>query len=1391
MQGSPIEILLVEDNSSDAAFIKKLLNEVNGQSFHIKWVDCLEAASSFISKTAFDLILLDLDLPDSKGLKTISAAYKKSPRTPIVAITDPENDLIAIDAIKLGAQDLLSKDILNEDNLSRVIRYSIERNRIQSELQARNEKYMALFEESNDAIFIHDLSGNILDVNPRALQVLGYKKSELLSKRIPELHPPDSMEISKSAFERIKTIGHIVFEIDFRRKDGRILNTEVSASVFEIDSKKLVQGIVRDITERKIIENKLKLQDKALHSSANGIVITERNGTIIWVNPAFAKLTGYESKEVIGKNPRILKSTLQDNGFYKRMWDTIISGKIWQGELINLRKDGKLYFEEQTITPVKDDDGEVTHFVGVKTDITERRLSEDTIKESEQRFRAVAETATDAIVTVDIIGTITYFNKAAEKIFGYSNDDIIGRTIKSLIPQKYHEDHGKIMEAHIARGGLEASGKAVELFGRRKDGSEFPIELSFSSWMSGGETYLTSIIRDITERKRAEESFRDRDQKLRTIVEHSNELFYIHDTKHQLTYVSPQSKQILGYTPEELMVRWTTLTTDNPINAEGLKITERAIKTGETQPEYLLELKRKSGELCLVEINESPVFDGSGRVVGVSGALRDVTERKKSEEALAISEEKFRSIFEQALDLIVMVDPSTGAFVEFNDKVCEKLGYNASELQKMHLKDIEAVEDEGAIKGHIKTILENGFDVFETRLRTKKGKVLDFQISAKALCIRGKVYIQGIWHDITERRKRIDSLRNSEERLKILFEFAPDAILLSDPQGNLIDANMATEELTGYLRDELIGKNLLEVNLLNGMQVSRAKKLISKKAMKQPMGPDEFTVRKKDGAEIVVEVRTYPVRIQDQLLLLGIARDITERREAENAIRSSEEKFRSLFEESKDAIYISSTLGKFIDINPAGVELFGYKSKEELLKVDIARDLYVDPLDRQRFQSTLVSGGYVQDFEVGLKKKDGEKLTALVTATSIRDSGGKITAYRGFIRDITEQKLLEQQLLQAQKMEAIGTLAGGIAHDFNNILSAILGYTELTLEIINGNGLAKKNLDQVYLAGLRAKDLIQQILTFSRQTNHAPQPLKMELIVKEALKLLRASLPSTIRIDQNLQKDCGNILADPTQIHQIVVNLCTNAYDAMREPGGVLKVSLDTEEIGQYQPNENQTLSPGKYLALTVSDTGIGMSADTLKRIFDPFFTTKETGTGTGLGLSVVHGIVKKHGGEIIVRSEIGKGATFVVYLPILESKSERIRERPREFLTGTEKILYVDDEETIVHAGVQILKNLGYMVTGKTQSWEALETFKLSPEYFDLVISDLTMPNLTGIDLARRILEIRPDVPIILITGFGETITRDKAREMGIRDLIMKPTVTAELSQTIRRILDNENDGS
>jgi len=380
----------------------------------------------------------------------------------------------------------------------------------------------------------------------------------------------------------------------------------------------------------------------------------------------------------------------------------------------------------------------------------------------------------------------------------------------------------------------------------------------------------------------------------------------------------------------------------------------------------------------------------------------------------------------------------------------------------------------------------------------------------------------------------------------------------------------------------------------------------------------------------------------------------------------------------------------------------------------------------------------------------------------------------------------ERQLQQVMKLQAIGTLAGGIAHDFNNILFPILGYTELTMDDIPEDSQAKQNLREVLKAANRAKELVQQILTFSRQSGQERKPLQIQFLIKEALKLLRATIPSTIEIECNVDEDSGHIMGDPTQIHQVVMNLCTNAYHAMQETGGTLTVMLKEIDISYKKSVERVGMKVGRHLELMVQDAGHGMSPDVLERIFEPYYTTKELGKGTGLGLSVIHGIIKNHGGDISVSSQPGQGTTFTVYLPVIDDIDIEIEPVVAAAATqGNERILLIDDEKQIIDIEQQILERLGYKVTSKTDSQEALEEFAALPEKFDLVITDMTMPKMNGDQLARKLMDIKPDIPVILCTGFNENITEEKALSMGIDKFVMKPIIKDELANTIRTVLD------
>lgn len=541
------------------------------------------------------------------------------------------------------------------------------------------------------------------------------------------------------------------------------------------------------------------------------------------------------------------------------------------------------------------------------------------------------------------------------------------------------------------------------------------------------------------------------------------------------------------------------------------------------------------------------------------------------------------------------------------------------------------------------------------------------------------------------------------------------------------------------------------------------------------------------------------IKSRDELGMLGesfnqmaedLERYMTEKTEFEQSLRESEEKYSNLFLYSNDAIIIHDFEGNILDANKRVSDLFGYSKPEVLsLRIHNLHPHYAVDTSEWAFEKIKRHG--LVSFEIDFLRKDGQVFPTEVSSNVLEIAGKKVV--QKLIRDITkrkkaeeEKKKLEAQLLQSQKMEAIGTLAGGIAHDFNNILSAVIGYTELSKMRMAGKNQVSGYLDEIMKAGNRAKDLIQHILTFSRLNEQEIKPVQVNVIVKEALKLLRASLPSTIDIRQNIERD-SLVMGDPTQIHQIIMNLCANAGHSMQEKGGILDVDLSNVELDSNSASGYPDLKPGSYLNLTVSDTGHGMPPDVLNRIFDPFYTTKERGKGTGMGLSVVLGIVKSYGGTIYAYSEPGKGSSFKVLFPTIEGSLEPDTKIEEVIPKGTERILFVDDERDLVEIAKQMLESLGYQVTIRTSSVEALSLFRAKPKRFDLVITDMTMPQMTGDKLAEELMAIRKNLPIILCTGFSYQITKKEATEAGIKGFLMKPLALRDLANNVRKVLDKK----
>jgi len=511
--------------------------------------------------------------------------------------------------------------------------------------------------------------------------------------------------------------------------------------------------------------------------------------------------------------------------------------------------------------------------------------------------------------------------------------------------------------------------------------------------------------------------------------------------------------------------------------------------------------------------------------------------------------------------------------------------------------------------------------------------------------------------------------------------------------------------------------------------------------------------------------------------------------EVEKKLKESEERYRELVQNANSIILRRDPKGRITFFNEFAQKFFGY-TEDEILGKNVVGTIVPETETTGRnlvamIQDIVLHPERYSANENENMRRNGERVWVAWTNKAIRDKDGNIVEMLCIGNNITEQRRLQAQLIHSQKMEAIGTLAGGIAHDFNNILSLIIGYTELARDEVPEGSQLWEDLREVYQAGKRARDLVKHILTFSRQSEQEQKPIHIQPIVEEALKLLRPSLPTTIEIRKHLTAT-GMVLSDPTQIEQVIMNLCTNAYHAMRDRGGVLEVSLADVELDSDFTARHLDTHIGPYIRFTVSDTGHGIEKKDIDRIFEPYYTTKEKTGGTGMGLSVVHGMVKSYSGAITVYSEPGKGTTFNVFLPRCEDAE--VREEPKEVALppgGRERILFVDDEPALVDMDRRMLERLGYDVVTSTSGTEALEVFRKQPENFDLVITDMTMPKMTGDKLATELLSIRPGIPIILCTGFSERITGEKAKEMGIRKFVMKPLVKSELAEAVREVLD------
>lgn len=645
--------------------------------------------------------------------------------------------------------------------------------------------------------------------------------------------------------------------------------------------------------------------------------------------------------------------------------------------------------------------------------------------------------------------------------------------------------------------------------------------------------------------------------------------------------------------------------------------------------------------------------------------------------------------------------------------------------------------------------------------------------------------IHGIIQDITERKKMEDALRESEDMHRALVKGLPDIVMRFDRNCRHLFVSENVCELVEMQAEQFIGKTHSELGF-SVEQCTFWENSIKKVFAKGIPLEIEYAFESKKG-QIINNWRLIPERDNKGLVksVLSLNRDITAHRTAESNYQTL---FREMLEGFASHEIICDDTGipvdyRFLAVNPAFEQMTGLESETIIGKT--ALDILPDTenylietygrvaLTGEHAHFDMYSAGLQKHFEISVFRPAPKQFACVLTDITERKTADR------------EREFLQSQLIQAQKMEAIGTLAGGIAHDFNNILGAMLGYTEMVREDSIPGSLAARDLDQILAAGNRAKDLVKQILAFSRQTETKKMNIQPALIVNETIKLLRASIPTTIAINQDIDTESDHILADPTQIHQILMNLGTNAFHAMEENGGTLSISLKNETLSQKDLLAEPSVRPGRFIRLMIADTGTGIKPELLEKIFEPYFTTKETGKGTGMGLAITHGIVKSYGGFITCESRIDEGTIFCINLPSSNEKNSPDDGIAESISAGGERILLIDDEQMLAELGQTMLERLGYTVTVRMGSLEALATFESQPDAFDLVITDQTMPEMTGIDMAQRMLQIRPDLPVILCTGHSSIELEEKVASENIKGFALKPLTMKGITALIRKVLD------
>jgi len=1259
---------------------------------------------------------------------------------------------------------------------------------------------------SEFAIIATDPNGIITSFNRGAELMLGYSADELIGKQNPLLLH-DEAEIATRGRELTSELGcpvegfHVftakperegseMREWTYVRKDGTVLIVSLVATTIRSDRNEIIGylGIAHDITHQKQAEAALRESEERYRNlfeeAIEGIFRTSLDGRFIMVNAAMTRMLGYDyPQEAIDK--------INDIGS-----QIYVNPKDRETLIARIMKEGKITGEEYlfknligsarkvmlNLRLVYDENKTPAFMEGSCIDITDRWVAEEALKASEEKYRKIFEDATEGIYQTTPEGRYLSVNPAFAKMFGYASPQEMIDSITNIGQQLYVRPQDREYMAQMLRENNKVEGYEVEVY--HKNGAPFWISINIHTVRdaSGNILYFEGTNIDITQRKRAEDEL----QKLASVVRYSSELINLADLDGKMVFLNEAGCGILGIEADQVnRFNIQDSIPDHLIPMVQAELLPALLRDGTWKGE-LQYRNLKTGKLTDVLAMLSTITDPVSKApLYLANVSLDVTEHKRAMTELWKTEKLYASLVDTIPDVILRLDLE-GRIIFLNDQALHISGYSREEIEGQNMLMFVAPEDRDRVVKNVSRMMEERLGPTEYQLLTKDGRRIPFEVNGDVLrnedgTPSGYVYV---CRDITEKKRAEALLRQYGEKFQQIFMMSPHMIAITRLEDGLIaDVNMGFEEITGWKRSEVIGRPSYDLNFWDN-PADRAIMVEECKAGKD-IRQREILFHHKDGSLHTGVYSAKLLEIAGEFSIMFVLQDVTKEKQIAEELRRSEAIYRTVFDNSGTAMIIINEDTSIALCNREWVKLSGYSKEENENKKCWTEFIHKEDLNamleyhkQRRVDPTDVPRQYQFRFiDRSGKVRDMINTVALIPGTKM-----SVAAQL----DVSEQKRLEQQLSQSQKMEAIGTLAGGIAHDFNNILGAIMGYSELCLDAVQDSPKAYNYMEQVLKATNRASDLVKQILTFSRKTEQQKRPIVLAPLVKETVKFMRASLPATIEIRQKIDTTADTIMADPTQMHQVLMNLCTNAGHAMKETGGILEIGLMNAVADAEELSSHPLSGVGRYLKLFVRDTGSGIAQDNLARIFDPYFTTKEKGEGTGLGLAVVHGIVKDHGGEIRVYSELGRGTIFRVYLPLLEETSKATPDEKETMPPGKgETILFIDDEEMVVKLSSEILEKLNYKVVADTDPIRAIKTFKENSHGFDIVITDKTMPHMTGFDVVKTIKDVRADIPVVLCSGFLEKEDAKKIEALGINRLITKPTTMSVLAKTIRDVLD------